>query len=80
MGDFVGLCFCKPNSKICCKGKYINDELGHPKKSLIKKFMRKCVGPVLVKFPVNLIILILICGLLGVSVYGILNLKFHFDY
>ena len=42
--------------------------------------MRKFIGPVLVKFPVNLIILILIFGILGLSAYGITNLKFHFDY
>ena len=42
--------------------------------------MRKCVGPVLVKFPINVIILVFIFGLLGVSGYGMSNLKFHFDY
>ena len=56
------------------------DSIGQPRKPFIKKFMKDYLGPLLVKFPINLMILTIIGGVLGLSIFGSTKLKFHFDY
>ena len=79
MGDFCGLCFCKPESKTCCYGKYIYNQDGSVKEPLSKKFMRDYYAPFLTKTPVKIAVLVIFAAFFAVNVWGATELKMDFD-
>jgi len=74
-GDVFGLFFCKPQSKLCCYGKYVFDQDGSTKEPILKKFLREYYAPFLMKKPVKIVCVVLFAILTALCAYSMSLLK-----
>ena len=79
-GDCCGLVFCSPNSKMCCKGKFVYNKDGTMKQKFSNFVCGNVYSKMLMKAPVRCFIIIGFLGLSAYNIYELTQFRFEFSY